>query len=150
MGRTPRFLYFSDEDYEAAEKALYSSSNGTAEIRMRRKDGEAIWAFISRSFINGRDPSGGSIVIVQDITSRKALEEQLRQAQKMEAIGQLAGGVAHDFNNMLQAILGYTNMILYSLSPEDKNRRKLQEVEKAAERPRPDPPVAGLQPATGA
>ncbi|OPY08050.1 MAG: Blue-light-activated protein [Syntrophus sp. PtaB.Bin001] len=134
VGRNARFLYCGDEDYEAAGKALYSTTSNPTEIRMRKKDGEAIWAIISRSYLNGKDPSGGSIVVVQDITSRKVLEEQLRQAQKMEAIGQLAGGVAHDFNNMLQAILGYTNMILYSLSPEDKNRRKLQEVEKAAER----------------
>ncbi|OPY80456.1 MAG: Blue-light-activated protein [Syntrophus sp. PtaU1.Bin005] len=74
------------------------------------------------------------MVIVQDITTRKALEEQLRQAQKMEAIGQLAGGVAHDFNNILQAILGYTNMVLFSMGHNDRNYGKLKEVEKAGER----------------
>ena len=134
IGQNTRFLYSSDEDYEAAGKALYSVNDTAQPVRMRRKDGEGIWVLLNRSYLNGRDASGGSIVVVQDITARKALEDQLRQAQKMEAIGQLAGGVAHDFNNILQAILGYTHMILLSLGPDDKNRRKLEQVEKAGEK----------------
>ncbi|SEM01949.1 PAS domain S-box-containing protein [Syntrophus gentianae] len=134
VGRNARFLYFNDEDYRAAGEAVYSSNCMARELRMRRKDGKEISVLTSRSYLNGKDVSEGSIVVVQDITAHKVLEEQLRQAQKMEAIGQLAGGVAHDFNNILQAILGYTNIILTSLGPEDRHYGKLKEVEKAGEK----------------
>ncbi len=134
VGRDPRFLYFNEEDYRAAGEAIYSANCTARELRLRRKDGKEISALISRSYLNGRDASEGSIVVVQDVSDRKALAEQLRQAQKMEAIGQLAGGVAHDFNNILQAILGYTNIILTSLGPEDRHYGKLMEVEKAGEK----------------
>ncbi|SEM01272.1 PAS domain S-box-containing protein [Syntrophus gentianae] len=134
IGRSPRFLYCSDEDYEAAGKALYSADEAIQQFRMRRKNGEEILVLLNRSYLNGTDASAGSIVVLQDITARKALEEQLRQAQKMEAIGQLAGGLAHDFNNILQAILGYTQMILLSLEPGDRNRGKLEQVAKAGEK----------------
>lgn len=69
-----------------------------------------------------------------DVTDRKRLEEQLRQSQKMEAIGQLAGGVAHDFNNLLQAILGYTEIALDTLRPSAPLYDTLMEVAKAGER----------------
>jgi len=134
IGHSTRFLYLNEEEYRAAGEALYSANYTTREIRLKRKDGEAVWVLLSRSYLNGRDASGGSIIIAQDITARKALEEQLRQSQKMEAIGQLAGGVAHDFNNILQAILGYTNIVLSSLGPEDKHYGRLMEVEKAGEK----------------
>src|SRR5581483_725481 len=69
-----------------------------------------------------------------DISQRKALEQQLLQAQKMEAVGRLAGGVAHDFNNMLTVISGYNRMILDELSPLDPLRGYAEEVLKAADR----------------
>jgi PAS domain S-box-containing protein len=69
---------------------------------------------------------------IQDISDQKKLKEQLLQAQKMEAIGQLAGGVAHDFNNMLSVILGYAELIKSSLSPEDELFKDVVEIEKAA------------------
>lgn len=80
-------------------------------------------------------------VIIQDITERTKAEEslakseaQLRQAQKMEAVGQLAGGVAHDFNNLLTAITGYSELILFSLNEQDPLYEDVNQIKRAAER----------------
>ena len=70
----------------------------------------------------------------RDITEQKRLEEQYRQAQKMEAVGRLAGGIAHDFNNLLTVILGYTEIATASLSDTDPVSPMLLEIRKAGER----------------
>ena len=84
-----------------------------------------------------RDPKGqpmGTLSIGEDTTDRQELEGQLRQAQKMEAVGRLAGGVAHDFNNLLTAIFGYVEMVIEELPADSASRADLEEVLKAAGR----------------
>jgi PAS domain S-box-containing protein len=74
------------------------------------------------------------LVVAQDVSERLLLEGQLRQAQKMEAIGRLAGGVAHDFNNLLMVIKGHTELLLNVLPPADHVTRKVEQIDRAADR----------------
>ncbi len=101
----------------------------------RRKDGGLIDVLLGVSPI--KDAEGrlvGASGISHDITEARRLEEQYRQAQKMEAVGHLAGGVAHDFNNLLTVINGYSDLLLGRLGPEDPMRGLLAEIHKAGER----------------
>ncbi len=112
------------------------------EKRYIRKDHSVVWVrvTVSPTWAAGEEP-GSHITIVEDITERKSVEEvrdrlqaQLVQAQKMESVGRLAGGVAHDFNNMLGVILGSAEMALDETSPADPQYADLKEIHKAAKR----------------
>ena len=74
------------------------------------------------------------LVVAQDITERRLLEQQFRQAQKMEAVGRLAGGVAHDFNNLLMVIKGHTELLLNAVPSPEQATRKIEQIERAADR----------------
>jgi PAS domain S-box-containing protein len=74
------------------------------------------------------------LVVAQDITERHLLEQQFRQAQKMEAVGRLAGGVAHDFNNLLMVIKGHTELLLNVVPASEQIARKIEQIERAADR----------------
>ncbi len=99
----------------------------------RRRDGSEFPVEVSLSNIETEE-GVFAIAFISDISQRKQLEEQLTHAQKMEAVGRLAGGVAHDFNNMLTVISGYNRMILEELSPLDPLHGYSEEIGKAADR----------------
>ncbi len=99
----------------------------------RRKDGSEFPVEISLSYVEAEGETF-AIAFVTDITARKRLEDQLLCAQKMEAVGRLAGGVAHDFNNMLTIIAGYNRMMLDQISTLDPMRGYAEEILKASDR----------------
>jgi PAS domain S-box-containing protein len=103
--------------------------------RRRKKDGTVIEVSMSSAPL--RNPEGavfGTMSILMDLTEQKRLEDSLRQAQKMEAVGQLAGGVAHDFNNLLTIITGYCDMLLGNVEASETTREYLGQIQKAGER----------------
>ena len=104
------------------------------EVGWRRMDGRGITVRLSgRVLLDERGPNGFEM-IVEDITERRLLEEQLRQSQKMEAVGQLAGGVAHDFNNLLTIIKGNSQLLLERLHAADSRRSGVEQIQKAADK----------------
>ena len=98
------------------------------------KDGSELWLGQSVQIVEEHGKPVGVQAIARDITARLALEDQLRQAQKMEAIGRLAGGVAHDFNNVLTAILGSADLLSLMLEPDDPKWAEADAIKRAAER----------------
>jgi PAS domain S-box-containing protein len=105
------------------------------EVKWKRKDGRAITVRISgRAVSNVDEPADVLEAIAEDVTDRRVLEDQFRQAQKMEAVGRLAGGVAHDFNNLLTVISGYAEVILANLSLDHPLHEKGRAIQQAADR----------------
>lgn len=111
-----------------------AQENTICEVEIVCKDGNRLPLEISLRCMYDAGKPVGFQGIARDISERRHLEAQLRQAQKMEAIGRLAGGVAHDFNNLLTAILGYSQLIMYRLPPEDPTYEEVAEIEKAGQR----------------
>jgi PAS domain S-box-containing protein len=128
---------YADPDQRAAVIQAYNELGrlGTYELRWKRKDGHPITVRLSGTpFKNERGETLGFEMIAEDISERRTLEEQLRQSQKMEAVGRLAGGIAHDFNNLLTVIKGYSELMLDDLDQTDPLRHEVDEIKKAADR----------------
>jgi two-component system cell cycle sensor histidine kinase/response regulator CckA len=105
------------------------------EVKWKCKDARAITVRISgRAVSNVDEPADVLEAIAEDVTDRRVLEDQFRQAQKMEAVGRLAGGVAHDFNNLLTVISGYAEVILANLSLDHPLHEKGRAIQQAADR----------------
>ena len=118
----------------------WAGSSGRAEVvqnhevELLRADGSTFWGSLSVQPLRDDTELVGSGLIVLDITQRKLLQEQVRQSQKMEAVGRLAGGIAHDFNNLLTAIMGHARMALKRLGDESRPSQDLEEIQKACHR----------------
>jgi PAS domain S-box-containing protein len=145
---TPNFwlsiVHPDDKERAAREAAEFfaSGKGGISQFRWIARDGRVVWVEGHSTVIcdNQGNPVGMRGVTT-DITARKEaergraqLEEQLRQAQKIDSIGRLAGGVAHDFNNILTAIRGYAELMLLELAPGDPMRSSVTEISRAGER----------------
>jgi PAS domain S-box-containing protein len=141
LGR-PLSMLFPEEslaEFRTALAKLDSDGHrgGTVELLGLRRDGSVFPVELSLSTWMV-DSARCYTAVIRDITERRQAaealrqrEDELRQAQKMEAVGRLAGGVAHDFNNLLTAILGYADLLLEKLPADDPNRRQMAEIQKA-------------------
>ena len=127
------------DDIEKYRECLKRLSAGTGihqmEMHFNHHNGRLVRTHLSASLVSD---DGGTplycILQIEDITERGKLEDQLRQAQKMEAVGQLAGGVAHDFNNILSVVQSYARFVLEELDPDDPAQRDVAEIVKAGDR----------------
>jgi PAS domain S-box-containing protein len=105
------------------------------EVKWKRNDGKTVTVRISGRAVSSADePADVLEAIAEDVTDRRVLEDQFRQAQKMEAVGRLAGGVAHDFNNLLMVISGYAEVMLAALEPDHAMREKAVAIQQASDR----------------
>jgi len=137
VGRNLADEVYWDQTQRAALIARYEPLGGDEglEVQWKRRDGSPIWVDLHARSV--RDTAGGTAYFegfVYDLTGRKQLEDQFRQAQKMEAVGRLAGGVAHDFNNLLTVIASCTDFILEDPTIAAEHRSDLTEVKKATDR----------------
>ncbi|HEY6369283.1 MAG TPA: PAS domain S-box protein [Candidatus Sulfotelmatobacter sp.] len=125
----------SEEHSRLIEEFRLTGRLDGIEVKWKRKDGSAITVRISGRAVSSADePADVLEAIAEDVTDRRVLEDQLRQAQKMEAVGRLAGGVAHDFNNLLMVISGYAEVILAELPLDHALHEKGRAIQLAADR----------------
>jgi len=136
VGRNPRFLKSGEQDaefYRGLWDTIKSGKIWSGRFVNRKKDGSLYIAEGTISPIHDKAGNlSGFVSATHDVTGRLRMEEQLRQAQKMEGIGRLAGGVAHDFNNLLTVIAGYSGLLEDKLSGNDTLRDYAQQITRAS------------------
>lgn len=137
LGRSFTDLIHPDDRKRAAEifrATLRGELADFIKYRVAKRSGEYVVGEFSTTRYTAEDGSIGILGIARDVTAQIALEEQLRQSQKMESLGTLAGGIAHDFNNLLGIIIGYADLTLRSLEKDKALVRNLRSIESAADR----------------
>jgi two-component system cell cycle sensor histidine kinase/response regulator CckA len=137
VGKPFRLLPIGSDGSTDADTGPAPASPGVTEFEAHaeRKDGTYLEVSVSTSALTGTDGvATGVVAVVLDITDRKVAEERLRQAQRMEAVGRLAGGVAHEANNQMSVVLGSVAFILGRADLPDEVREDVQQIQRAAER----------------
>ena len=146
VGEKTRILYADDSGYNLAGEAIFDSKGFVKgkiiEVNFRKKNNELFYGEIyALKLLDDNGQAIGNIGMIRDITERRRMEEkhreleiQLQQAQKMESVGRLAGGVAHDYNNILTVIIGYAEMLMDKVGQDDPLYADLHEISEAANR----------------
>jgi PAS domain S-box-containing protein len=139
VGKTDADFNSNQEEVAAfrrADQAVIQSGRplSVPEEPVTGPTGETRWFQTIKVPLSTGDQTRQILGVATDITDRKQLEEQLRQAQKMEAIGRLAGGVAHDFNNLITVVMGHAELLLLDVPPDHPHRWELEEIRAAARR----------------
>jgi PAS domain S-box-containing protein len=137
IGQTPRLLKSGHHPpwfYQDLWSTILAGRQWRGELCNRRKSGELFWESASISGVGEGGAVTHFVAVKLDISDQRRLEAEYRQAQKMEAVGRLAGGVAHDFNNVLTIIQGQVELLLMQLGEQDPRRRKLEQIKRAGER----------------
>lgn len=123
-GKNARIIYPGQEEYDQVGRELYPGLENygfsVVETRLQRQNGSILDCRIRASRMDKDDPSKGIVIVVTDISEHKLLQLQLHQSQKMEAIGVLAGGISHDFNNILMGIQGHLSLMQIDVTDADK------------------------------
>jgi two-component system cell cycle sensor histidine kinase/response regulator CckA len=128
-------LFKDSSEHRSMMDELQRAGYMMEEVFWQRKDGRPLKVRLQCRKVMGENSGTPSYEgIVEDLSEQSSLEEQLRQSQKLEAIGRLAGGIAHDFNNLLTVISGYTGILIDTLSPNDPRRADAERVKTASER----------------
>ncbi|MFZ0638871.1 MAG: PAS domain S-box protein [Candidatus Acidiferrales bacterium] len=128
------YEYFQTDDRSFVPIAAHRRALNGESVTFHVEWGSGSYACHAEPLRDGNGVAVGVISMALDITDRKQLEAQLRQAQKMEAVGRLAGGIAHDFNNLLMVIQGYTELLLDRLGGEHPLRRNAEQIHDASQR----------------
>ncbi len=131
-GLNTRPLYKNKKEYDRIGTNLYTEAdrygNALIETQLVRKDGRLFDCRIRAAKLDKNNPAKGFIVVITDISDLKLLQVQLQQAQKMEAIGVLAGGISHDFNNILMGIQGHLSLMQIDVSDEEKVKSHSEQI----------------------
>jgi PAS domain S-box-containing protein len=139
LGRMSLDVIFADASKASVERTCEElragSMTASGEFENRTKDGRNITCdWHNTPMFDEAGAFTGILALAEDVSGRKSLEVQLRQSQKMDAVGRLAGGIAHDFNNLLSVVLSYSDLALTDLKPSDPLRNDLGEIHRAGQR----------------